>query len=1016
MRESAIASRVSGQIPLGRGGFPQLPSGTGGALALRGVGGGGGRGTGGGGGVFGRGAGFFGDASGSLNLPGQGVIRELGEEFGFAAKQVLLFGTAYKALAFAQNFPAQVAEAVSQLQSFRNTLAAISPTAQEAVASNSLILSLVERYNIPLQSARDGFTKLYASMQPAGFSGEQIRDLFTGVSKAAATFGMSADKVDRVNYAFAQMASKGQVMSEELKGQLGDVLPGAMAIFAQAAGFKGEQAISKFSAALEDGRYKGSAMIELLNNVTIVLNQKFSRGAEGAAKTFQGAMNNMQTTFKSFYETFEPVAAGFLNGVVTPMMEGVKTITDGLNAFFNGTRAQTAGGFALAQELEKLRPSFDGIKKNATDLIAVFGQFAKIALDLSRVLLEIAGNPIAGYLLKIYAIMVPINMALNVMKGLWALNSIQLLLFNARIATGTATLTAFRGMMAATGATAATTAASIRTAGVTLRTFFATTGVGLVVAGISILIEQFFTLEQKLAAVKEKALGAAQAIRGMSATEARAEEQRSVRAMKILEGLGKRAPLYAGSDRVGLTEPEAQLLESMGIPVPKGLGGGRSLPQTSIAGYQQRIESVNLAESRARQNQIKFEEQQQNRDIQFTEIQGGGGDGGPSRASQAAARAAERAALEAQRLQAVERQLSEELRIRRRTLQIDENIAAARADQDDERMAELESDKRILDIGIRRAKIQKDFDAKRIKAAEYQLRLQLLEIDKIEEQKKYEEDLNKIFKERFGITDPVARAAREAREKSFGFGMGAGAFRTDIDLMPGLTGGILGERREELSKELSALLNPVNQLVEAANNVGKAFGEAFKGMVNGSMTAQQALASFFQSVGDYFLDMASRMIAKWIEMQIIGLAKSLLPGGSTIFPNGVSNFSGAFGPSGPVFQPGAFAANGAVWQGGFTPFANGGVVTGPTLGLVGEGRFNEAIVPLPNGKSIPVELGDGAGSNISTNIVINVGNGQAQSSMTGGGASDLGRKMEGAVKQVIVNELRPGGLLSGGRR
>lgn len=50
------------------------------------------------------------------------------------------------------------------------------------------------------------------------------------------------------------------------------------------------------------------------------------------------------------------------------------------------------------------------------------------------------------------------------------------------------------------------------------------------------------------------------------------------------------------------------------------------------------------------------------------------------------------------------------------------------------------------------------------------------------------------------------------------------------------------------------------------------------------------------------------------------------------------------------------AANGAVWEGGFTPFANGGIVNGPTLGLVGEGRYNEAIVPLPNGRSIPVQL------------------------------------------------------------
>jgi hypothetical protein len=55
-------------------------------------------------------------------------------------------------------------------------------------------------------------------------------------------------------------------------------------------------------------------------------------------------------------------------------------------------------------------------------------------------------------------------------------------------------------------------------------------------------------------------------------------------------------------------------------------------------------------------------------------------------------------------------------------------------------------------------------------------------------------------------------------------------------------------------------------------------------------------------------------------------------------------------------------ANGGVLQGGWTPFANGGVVTRPTLGLVGEGRYNEAVVPLPDGSRIPVDLrGAGAG-------------------------------------------------------
>ena len=52
-------------------------------------------------------------------------------------------------------------------------------------------------------------------------------------------------------------------------------------------------------------------------------------------------------------------------------------------------------------------------------------------------------------------------------------------------------------------------------------------------------------------------------------------------------------------------------------------------------------------------------------------------------------------------------------------------------------------------------------------------------------------------------------------------------------------------------------------------------------------------------------------------------------------------------------------ANGAIFAGGFQAFAGGGVVTNPTLGLVGEERYNEAVVPLPDGKAIPVQMKGG---------------------------------------------------------
>ncbi len=79
--------------------------------------------------------------------------------------------------------------------------------------------------------------------------------------------------------------------------------------------------------------------------------------------------------------------------------------------------------------------------------------------------------------------------------------------------------------------------------------------------------------------------------------------------------------------------------------------------------------------------------------------------------------------------------------------------------------------------------------------------------------------------------------------------------------------------------------------------------------------------------------------------------------------------------------------------------------------------MNEAVVPLPDGKSIPVDMGKGGASNIQTNITVNVDQGgQADSELSGDNANKLGLAINSAVKRVIIDERRAGGLLYNGRR
>ena len=140
--------------------------------------------------------------------------------------------------------------------------------------------------------------------------------------------------------------------------------------------------------------------------------------------------------------------------------------------------------------------------------------------------------------------------------------------------------------------------------------------------------------------------------------------------------------------------------------------------------------------------------------------------------------------------------------------------------------------------------------------------------------------------------------------------------------------------------ELNNLIDPVNQVIAGAQAIGDAFAESFKGLITGSMSAQEALANLFQRTADHFADMAAQMIAKQIQMKILGIALSFFnPGASQ-----GGSFAGVPNSTLDSVLPstGSLADAAAA-----TPlsFANGGYASGPTRALVGEGGQGEYVIP-----------------------------------------------------------------------
>ena len=118
----------------------------------------------------------------------------------------------------------------------------------------------------------------------------------------------------------------------------------------------------------------------------------------------------------------------------------------------------------------------------------------------------------------------------------------------------------------------------------------------------------------------------------------------------------------------------------------------------------------------------------------------------------------------------------------------------------------------------------------------------------------------------------------------------------------------------------------------------------------------------------------------------------------------------------------SFAKGGVMTSKGPLPlntYAKGGVATGPQVAIFGEGRKNEAYVPLPDNRSIPVTLtGGGSQNNVSVNVAID-SNGGVNTEADGTGeaaAAQLGTQVSMAVQQELIRQQSPGGLLYGNRR
>jgi len=197
---------------------------------------------------------------------------------------------------------------------------------------------------------------------------------------------------------------------------------------------------------------------------------------------------------------------------------------------------------------------------------------------------------------------------------------------------------------------------------------------------------------------------------------------------------------------------------------------------------------------------------------------------------------------------------------------------------------------------------------------------------------------------------------------------------------------ILRLRKEEKREmgNLSKDQKNLNKELTEAEKIGQAVVLTFAdGMSNAFINLFSQAKSLKDILGSLLKDMAQLII----QMSMRSAVKGLFPG--------------LFAMGGIMSNDGAFPLK---------RYARGGVANSPQLAMFGEGSTPEAYVPLPDGRSIPVTMKNG-GKGMG-NVVVNVD--ATGSSVEGDNeqANRLGEAVGVAVRQELIRQKRPGGLLA----
>ncbi len=186
------------------------------------------------------------EMSGAVDPFTQSVGRASANIDGLTTKLRPLAGAIAAAFSLDQGVRALI-DANVQTERLSRALGTIATPALSAREQLGWLRELADRNGVAFERMAQGFTSFAASTRGSTLEGQKTRDVFDAVVTSMGRMGRSSAQVELALQALSQMASKGVISMEELRGQLAEAMPGALQALANGLGLTNEQLIKMVS-------------------------------------------------------------------------------------------------------------------------------------------------------------------------------------------------------------------------------------------------------------------------------------------------------------------------------------------------------------------------------------------------------------------------------------------------------------------------------------------------------------------------------------------------------------------------------------------------------------------------------------------------------------------------------------------------------------------------------------------------------------------------------------------------